>query len=134
MDENRKVKAIVGGSRSTQYEPRYVIADAETGEILDDAQGYGYKTAQKAYAAYGFKSRDKDKARKQRKSDAIIQKWCAANQPFISILETVAFEIVKGSWGPDAKVDAKLVNELLEANGLQMPFSTGDFLVYWKKS
>ena len=28
-------------------ETRFRIVSAETGEILDDAQGYGYKTAQK---------------------------------------------------------------------------------------
>lgn len=40
-------------------EKRYVIADTETGEILDDAQGYGYKTAQGAYKAYGYKKTHK---------------------------------------------------------------------------
>lgn len=29
-------------------ETRFCIVDANTGEMLDDAQGYGYKTAQKA--------------------------------------------------------------------------------------
>ena len=33
-------------------ETRFCIVDANTGEMLDDAQGYGYKTAQKAYAGY----------------------------------------------------------------------------------
>jgi len=36
-------------------ETRYRIVDTETGEILDDAQGYGYKTAQKAHTAWNFK-------------------------------------------------------------------------------
>lgn len=46
------------------YETRYSIVDIETGEVLDDAQGYGYKTAQKAYKAYTYKTqggREKDK-------------------------------------------------------------------------
>ena len=34
---------------------RYRIVSTETGEVLDDAQGYGYTTAQKAYAGYGYK-------------------------------------------------------------------------------
>lgn len=33
---------------------RYVIINSETGEVLDDAQGYGYRTPQKAYAAYSY--------------------------------------------------------------------------------
>ena len=46
---------------SKGYDRRYVIIDKETGEILDDAQGYGYRTPQKTYAAYGYKTRDKSK-------------------------------------------------------------------------
>lgn len=35
---------------------RYVVVDAATGEIVDDAQGYGYKSAQNAYRAHAYKS------------------------------------------------------------------------------
>jgi hypothetical protein len=38
-------------------EKRFCIISTETGEILDDAQGYGYRTPQKAYAAYRYKTR-----------------------------------------------------------------------------
>ena len=31
---------------------RWVMKNINTGEILDDAQGYGYRTAQKAHAAW----------------------------------------------------------------------------------
>ena len=43
------------------FEMRYCIVSTETGEVLDDAQGYGYRTAQKAYSAYAYKTRDKTK-------------------------------------------------------------------------
>lgn len=49
-----KVKAIV----SAELDGRFVIADRETGNILDNNQGYGFKTAQKAYAAYGWKQKN----------------------------------------------------------------------------
>lgn len=39
---------------------RYCIVNKETGEIVDNAQGYGYKTARKAYAGFGFKGRHKN--------------------------------------------------------------------------
>ena len=38
-----------------EFEERYIIINNETGEIIDDAQGYGYKTSKKAYAAYYYK-------------------------------------------------------------------------------
>ena len=34
---------------------RYIIVDAVTDEVLDDAQGYGYKSIKKAYRAYVYK-------------------------------------------------------------------------------
>jgi len=36
-------------------ENRFVIINEETGEILDDAQGYGYKTEQSAHKASWFR-------------------------------------------------------------------------------
>lgn len=43
----REVKAMPKrGSKGK----RYVIVDVETGEILADANGYGYHTPQKAHA------------------------------------------------------------------------------------
>jgi len=40
-------------------ETRYVIVDDETGEVLDDAQGYGYKSVQNAYRGWSYKSKSK---------------------------------------------------------------------------
>ena len=36
-------------------ENRFIIINEETGEVLDDAQGYGYKTEQSAHKASWFK-------------------------------------------------------------------------------
>ncbi len=67
MDKKYKaISAIVTQEPGTEYdsetrEKRYVIINTESGEIVDDAQGYGYKTAQKAYAGWSYKNRDKSK-------------------------------------------------------------------------
>lgn len=42
-------------------ETRYRVVDDETGKILDDAQGYGYTTRQKAFLAYNWKLNRKKK-------------------------------------------------------------------------
>lgn len=55
------ITVIKDESLSSEYDKRYVVIDKDTGEILDNAQGYGYKSVQKAYAAYGYKNRDKSK-------------------------------------------------------------------------
>lgn len=34
---------------------RFILTDSETGEIVDDAQGYGYKSAEAAYKCWTYK-------------------------------------------------------------------------------
>ena len=42
-------------------ETRYVIVDKlDRSKVLDDGQGYGYKSAQAAYKAWGWKHRSND--------------------------------------------------------------------------
>ena len=41
---------------SKRFEPRYIIVNEETGEILDDANGYGYKTQKAAHKSWAYKN------------------------------------------------------------------------------
>lgn len=67
------VKAIRDDSPSIRGEARYVIVDAATGEVLDDAQGYGYKSAQRAYAGFGYLTRDKAKDLEKRNTEKRVR-------------------------------------------------------------
>ena len=98
---NSNIKDIIvveDHNLSKQYEKRFVIVDKNTGEILDDAQGYGYKTIQKAYAAYAYKTRDKSKDKEKLAKKKHIQKWMKEHKDFVKMMDTFAFEIAKGSW------------------------------------
>ncbi len=116
------------------YDTRYYIVDTETGEILDNAQGYGYKTAQKAYAAYAYKNRNKEKDKEYKDKVKHIKAWMKKNKSFVKAMDRVSFEIAKGSWGPDDKFDAKMVKEMLKEEGLEPDFSAYDLLKVWRKS
>ena len=53
-----KCKAVPLGLAGGAYGPeRYCIIDVSTGEIVDDAEGYGYRSEQKAYAGFRFRSK-----------------------------------------------------------------------------
>lgn len=122
------------GLSEYEHETRYVIKDIESGIIVDDAQGYGYKTAQKAYAGWSYKNRDKSKDKEKAEKEKTIAKWMKENKSFIKLLDTFAFEICKGSWGPEDKVDTKFVSELLKENGYKdLPFTARELLKYWEK-
>lgn len=117
---------------SKQYEKRFVVVDKETGEILDDAQGYGYKTIKNAYSAYAYKTRDKSKDKERLERKKYIQRWMKEHKDFVRLMDRVAFEIAKGSWGPDDKFDAKLVKQMLRDNELKTDFTAGELLRVWR--
>lgn len=110
---------------------RFCIVSTDTGEVLDDAQGYGYKTAQKAYAAYAYKTRDKSQDKKKAARKRYIRQWLKENKSFSDLMEDYAFEIAKGTMGPDDKFNANLVKELLKENNLEPDFTAGELLKVW---
>ena len=135
----KAISTIVTQKPRTEYdsetrEKRYVIINTESGEIVDDAQGYGYKTAQKAYAGWSYKNRDKSKDKEKAEKERIIARWLRENKKFVRLLDSVAFDIQTRQWEYEDKVDAKLVRSLLKENGFtNLPFSAGDLLRYWDK-
>lgn len=133
---NKKYKAIVLDSRNAgdKVEIRYAIKDMESGEIVDDAQGYGYKSAQKAYAGWSYKNRDKSRDTEKADKEIIISKWMKQNRSFIRLLNVLAFEVAKGSHAPDDKVDVNFIRQLLKENGYKdLPFTARDLYNYWQR-
>lgn len=61
---------------------RWVMKNIDTGKIVDDAQGYGYRTAQKAHAAWAYKH-PSGKQAKNRKKNTRINKAFVKKHPSI---------------------------------------------------
>ena len=93
--KGRKIIAIRGGSMDTNYTPRYILVDETTGEIVDDAQGYGYKGERKAYSAFYYKHRDKTKDGEKRRIKKLVIKFCKDNPELIEDLLDLEFHILK---------------------------------------
>lgn len=111
------------------YEKRFRIVSTETGEILDDAQGYGYKTAEKAHAAYAYKTRDKSKDKEKQAKKRHIQHWLKEHKDFAEAMEDVALDVAKGVY---KKFDAALVKKLLAEFELTPDFTAGELLKVWE--
>lgn len=120
---------------SRRGEDRFVIVDAETGEIIDDAQGYGYKTKKKAYASWAYKNRDKSKDAEYNAKRKRIREWMREHKSFIRTMDQVAFEIEgKKSWAPDDHFNTALVRQMLKDANLDTDFDAKDLLKEWQKS
>lgn len=66
----QKEKIWVGVLYDDPEDVRYAVYDSETGELLDDAQGYGYKSAEKAVRAWRYMKAHHIQTTKDRMDDA----------------------------------------------------------------
>lgn len=69
------VRVVVSPTLSEDYDRRYVVVDATTGAIVDDAQGYGYKTAQNAHRAHAYKSVSPAKKSQREAIKKSVRRW-----------------------------------------------------------
>lgn len=122
------IAVIEAANLSGEYDRRYVVVDKDTGEVLDDAQGYGYKSVQKAHAAYAYKTRDKSKDAEKRAKKKHMLKWLKEHQEFSRLMEAVAFDCVKCG----EPFNAVLVRQMLKENNLDPDFTAGELLRAWK--
>ena len=130
----QNIKAVESPTLSQYCEPRYVIIDEDTGEILDDAQGYGYKSKQKAHAAWAYLHRDKSQDNAKREKAKLIKKWLKEHKSFERLMTDTAFRIQKGSFGPDDTFNTETVKQLLKEHNLEPEgFTAYELLKVWRK-
>jgi len=130
MEKTYKVEQYFN---KANHETRYRIVSTETGDVLDDAQGWGYKTIQNAYSGYSYKAKSKAKKMEQVIKERKTKKWMKENKNFVELMDACYFDIAKGSYGPDDKFDAKFVRKLLKDSELEVDFTPSELLRAWKK-
>lgn len=96
---DRPIKAIpyAPDREPDEYDPstRWAIVDTETGEILDNAQGYGYKSPQAAHRAWGYKTMTPVKKRQRENVKQHVQAWLRKNHTVNDWLNDAMFEAAK---------------------------------------
>lgn len=106
---SKNIKAIKIEVLSSRRSERYVIVDTETGEILDDAQGFGYKSAPKAYAAFNYKNKSDKEKIEQMKYYSKVFKWMISHKRVLNYFRNIEFYDAKypGEYGPVSIKDAE---------------------------
>ena len=61
--KKRNVKVVESKTLSSRYDKRFVVVDEETGNVLDDAQGYGYKSKQNGTIRTGIRAKMRKSAK-----------------------------------------------------------------------
>ena len=133
VPENLSIKKIeknikiFDGHYEKEY--RYIIIDEDTGKTFDDAQGWGYKTYQKAQAALNYKKRDKKSFDKMYDIKDAVRKWCKENKSVMRYIEGCMFDSLKDRtpWTEKNLEDALKNNDIdIE----KLPFSIKDLNKY----
>lgn len=121
------VRVVASAGLSSNFDKRYVVVDAATGEIVDDAQGYGYKSAQNAHRAHPYESMPPKKKRQRDAAKRQVQRWCAQHPEFMQHVEQSMFYAVKD----DQNVTEVDVRAILAEHGLELLLSVEDLVRHW---
>jgi hypothetical protein len=118
------IKIVLSESLSKPYDRRYVVVEDSTGKVLDDAGGYGYKSAQNAHRGWAYKSKPKAERAKRDALKGQVRQWCEDHKSFVDDLMQEQFYAMKDG-EPFTAEDAR---KLLKAHGLKPPFSVAALL------
>ena len=132
MPETKNIKAV---EIDKNHEKRFVIIDATTGELLDDAQGYGFKTAQKAYASYGYKS--KLNGRKPA-NKAVIKAWIKKDPKHAKFIKHLDKVISNGFYPDDddltdyefKKYIKDTIEKVISETDFEIPFNVSELKTF----
>lgn len=130
MDKNR-YQVAKSDELSGFCDPRFVMVDTVSGAVVDDAQGYGYKSAQKAYAAWNYKTKSPTELKKTAKTEKTIRKWCDNNKRLTENMEEIILRCLKMFGRVDGPECLSSIRELLKQNGLtekNLPFTVIELL------
>lgn len=83
----KKAKAVP----MPKHYDRYILVNESTGEVLDDAQGYGYRSPQKAHAAWNYKH----PTSKQSHNRKLNKQFIKNHKDFVKDFEYLMFEDLK---------------------------------------
>ena len=100
-------------------EGRYAVANKNTGEIIDDAQGWGYKTRQNAHKAVYYKL-NKNKIDSE---NATVKNFLKNNKAFSDEIETCMWYAVKDN--EEFTVDS--FKTLVEEMKIELPMDADKF-------
>lgn len=87
-------KVVKSNKLSTKSQARFVIVDIDTGEVVNDANGWGYKTYANAQNACKWQVEPKknEKVRKykpHKNKYTLVHRWMKENDDFVSAMTEV---------------------------------------------
>ena len=104
MNKIDESKYKVEKYQKDKYEYRYRIVDVKSNKVIDDAQGYGFKTSQKAFACLYYKINKNEIEAKKNEYRKILDEISPKLKEFDWILEDITY-LKDGDYDHDNFVD-----------------------------
>lgn len=127
-----EIKVVHSAELSEEWDDRWVVVDASTGAVLDDAQGYGYKDAAGAHRAFGYKKASgptKKKRASTRSARQFVKRWRSRHPEFEQEIETQMLRDLKE--GGDGVVTADVLEGVAVELGVVLPKSAAEMARVW---
>ena len=116
--------AIIKSNKLSIKEDRFVVIDIDTGELLDDGSGYGYKSEEKAQKSFNFK-----KHYYQTSQQDLIKVWL--NNPQNDYVMEEVYQKCMGLGRHHKSFTLTNLTSILDRYGYnQLPFSPKDLFRY----
>lgn len=121
------IEVVESDELSKPYDKRYVVIEKSTGKLLDDANGYGYKSRQNAYRGYGHKSATPAVKKRRVEVKRAVREWVKSNPEVVEDLGMEAFYASK-----DGDVfGVEQASAYLSRSGIELPFTVAELLKNW---
>ena len=91
LNDNEKVESY----KVNEYETRFRLVNKDTGKIIDDAQGYGYRTVQGCYKAIYYKRNRGTIKSDEKKARGLIRQHKRIYESAIGEVNSLLFEDCK---------------------------------------
>lgn len=119
------------GFQSSHEETRWVIVDAETGKLLDDARGYGYRTAVSAYKGWSFVKKTRENLKVVQEEEETIRTWLNEHPIISENLDDMLFHLIMINVPLSKNTFLEFLKELAGNEELPVPAET--FFRYFRK-
>lgn len=119
------------GFQSSHEETRWVIVDAETGKLLDDARGYGYRTAVSAYKGWSFVKKTRENLKAVQEEEKAIRTWLDKHPVISESLDEMLFHLIMMNAPLSKDTFFEFLKELTADEGLPVPAEA--FFRYFRK-
>lgn len=128
-----KLRAFTPKNKNDCFMPevRYYVIDTETDQIVDDCNGYGYKSVQTAYNGFSYKQSDRYKQQlAQERADDINN--LAKHYPTFAreMDKAVLNEVI---WGSIAEVPVEKVSRMIEGLDVKTKYTAEQILDTWRE-